>query len=129
MQQHLKPTDFPQQDGRFDLSKINLRSLSPEQWSDLKTQIYRRARSDRDRAIGVAIGGALGWAWKGFWQLLPLRALRAAWISLVRKQREQVAAAQLRGIDDQGLADMGLTRGDIDNRVRLRTQQIARQAH
>jgi uncharacterized protein YjiS (DUF1127 family) len=126
MQQHLKPTDFPQQDARFDLSKIDPRSLSPEQWNDLKTQIYRRARSDRDRAISLAIGGALGWAWKGFRHLLLWGALRAAWISLVRKQREQVAAAQLRGIDDQGLADMGLTRGDIESRVGSRMRRIAR---
>ena len=129
MQQHLKPIDFPRQAGRFDLSKIDPRSLSPEQWSNLRTQMYHRARTDRDRAMGIAIGGALSWAWKGFWHLLPWRALRAAWISLVRKQREQVAAAQLRGIDDQELADMGLARGDIDNRVRSRTRRIARQAH
>jgi uncharacterized protein YjiS (DUF1127 family) len=50
--------------------------------------------------------------------------LRAAWISLVRKQREQVAAAQLRGFNDRGLADMGLTRGEIGNRVRFRARRI-----
>lgn len=51
--------------------------------------------------------------------------MRAAWISHVRKRREQVAAAQLRGLNDQWLADMGLTRGEIESRVRFRTRRIS----
>src|SRR5215210_3792795 len=57
---------FPQQDGRFDLSRIDLRRLTPGQWIGLKAQIICRARSDRNTAIGMAIGGALGWIWRAF---------------------------------------------------------------
>jgi hypothetical protein len=115
---HRTPHDFPERNGRFDLSKIDLRQLSPEQWVELKTQIACRARSDRNRAIGIAIGGALGWLWRTLRRLLKWRQLRAAWISHVRKRREQIAAAQLRGLSDQWLGDMGLTRGEIESRVR-----------
>src|SRR5262245_26633118 len=116
--------DLPQQDGRFDLSKIDLRSLSPEQWVELKAQIFHRARRDRDRAIVSTLSSV----WKGFLRLLQ-RQLRAAWISRVRKRREQIAAAQLRGLSDQWLADMGLTRGEIGNVVRFRVRDGSRKLH
>jgi hypothetical protein len=114
--------DFPQRDGRLDLSEIDLRSFSPQEWHDLRTQIVRQARRERDQAIGIAVGTVVGWMWRGFWRLLRWLRLRAAWISHVRKRREQIAAAQLRGVSDQGLADMGLARGDIENRVRFRAR-------
>ena len=114
-----------QQDNGFDLEKIDLRSLSPEEWIALKTRIARRAHSERDKAIGIAIGGALAWVWRSCRRLLKWSALRAAWISHVKNRREQVAAAQLRGLNDQWLADMGLTRGEIEGRVRFRTRRVS----
>ncbi len=114
-----------QQDNGFDLEKIDIRSLSPEEWIALKTQIIRRAHSERDKAIGLAIGGAAAWVWKSCRRLRKWSALRTAWISHVRGRREQVAAAQLRGLNDQWLADMGLTRGDIESRVRFRARRIS----
>jgi uncharacterized protein YjiS (DUF1127 family) len=111
---------FPSRDGQFDLSGIDLRRLTPEQWVALKTQIELRARSDRNRAIRRAVGTALSWASRTFRLLLKWPRLHAAWISHVRKSRERIAAAELRGLSDQWLADMGLTRGQIENRVRYR---------
>jgi uncharacterized protein YjiS (DUF1127 family) len=115
MPQDRRLCDFPQQTGRLDLSNIDLRALSPQQWEELRRQIFRQARIERQRAIGIVFG----WLWRGFWRLLRRLRLRAAWISHVRKRREQIAAAELRGTSDQGLADMGLTRGDIESRVRF----------
>ena len=91
-------------------------------WDHLRRQIFRQARIERNRAIRIAIGTVSGWVWRGFWRLLRWCRLRAAWISHVRKGRERIAAAQLRGLGDQPLADMGLTRGDIENRVRFRAR-------
>jgi hypothetical protein len=122
MPQDRKLCDFPQRDGRLDLSNVDLRSLSPHEWDDLRRQLFRQARIERNRAIAIAIGTVLGWARRGFWRLLRWLRLRAAWISHVRKRREQIAAAQLRGLNDQSLADMGLMRGDIENRVRFRAR-------
>src|SRR5690348_12229061 len=103
MQPYRTPHDVLQQDGRFDLSKIDLRRVSPEQWFELKAQIARSVRNDRNRAIGLAIGDALAWFRRSFRRLLKWRQLRAAWISHVKKRREQIAAAQLRGLSDQWL--------------------------
>ena len=125
MHGHRTAHDFPQQDGRFDLSKIDVGQLSPEQWVELKMQITRRARGDRNRAILIAVGIVFGPFRRIFRGLLNGRRLRAAWISHVRKRQEQIAAAQLRGLSDQWLGDMGLTRGEIENRVRYRMPVIA----
>jgi uncharacterized protein YjiS (DUF1127 family) len=125
MPQDRKLYDFSQRNGRLDLSNIDLRALSPQQWDELRRQIFRQARIERQRAIGAVFG----WLWRGFWRLLRLLRLRAAWISHVRKRREQIAAAELRGTSDQGLADMGLTRGDIENRVRFRARRVSLKTH
>ena len=114
--------EFSPRNGRFDLSNIDLRALPPEQWVELKKQIALRARSDRNRAIRIAIGTAVRRLWRTCRCLLRPRHLRAAWISHVRKRRERTAAAQLRSLSDQWLADMGLTRGQIDNCVRYRVR-------
>lgn len=55
-----------QYDDHIDLSTIDLRSLSPEQWTALKKEIDRRAHRGRDRAIGIAVGGILAWVWRMF---------------------------------------------------------------
>jgi uncharacterized protein YjiS (DUF1127 family) len=109
---------FSPRNGRFDLSSIDLHALPPEQWGQLKKQIALRARSDRNRAIRIAVHRL----WRACWRLLRPRHLLAAWISHVRKRRERIAAAQLRSLSDQWLADMGLTRGQIDNCVRYRAR-------
>ena len=125
MPQDRRLCDFPQQNRRLDLSNIDLRALSPQQWDELRRQIFRQARIERHRAIGIMFG----WLWRGFWRLLRRLRLRAAWISHVRKRREQIAAAELRGTSDRGLADMGLTRGDIGNRVRFRARRVSLKTH
>lgn len=124
--QYQTPHGVPQTQHGFDLSKVDLRRLSPEQWVELKKQIALRARSDRNRAIGIAIGGTLGWAWRVLRYLMSWRQLRAAWISHGRRRGERIAAAELRGLSDQWLADMGLTRGQIENRVRYRARALSR---
>lgn len=129
MPQDRKLHEFRQRDGRFDLSEIDLRSLSPREWDDLRRAIFRQARIERDRAIGIVVGSALGWLRKGFRYLLHWRKLRTAWISHVRKGRERIAAAQLRGLGDQALGDMGLMRGDIENRVRFRARRVSMKVH
>jgi uncharacterized protein YjiS (DUF1127 family) len=110
-----------QHDDDFDFSRIDLRFISPEEWTALRTEIFRRARRERDEAVR----GAIAWVWRGFWRLLKWIALRPAWISHVRKHREQIAAAQLRAMSDPTLADMGLTRGEIEGRVRYRARRIS----
>ena len=120
MQHRPDPRKHPRQEGRFDLSNVDLRLLSAEEWFALRAQIFRDARRERNRAIGTAIGRASSLLWRGLRQLLRWGALRTAWISHIRKRREQIAAAQLRGLSDQNLADLGLTRGEIDERVRYR---------
>lgn len=113
---------FSPRNGRFDVSSIDLCELPPEQWGELKKQITLRARSDRNRAIRIAVRRL----WRACPRLLKPRHLRAAWISHVRKRRERIAAAQLRSLSDQWLADMGLTRGQIDNCVRYRARSRSR---
>jgi uncharacterized protein YjiS (DUF1127 family) len=125
MQDHRTTHDFPRSDGRIDLSKIDVRRLSPEQWVDLKTQIASRAHSDRNQAIVRATIGAIGWFWRAFRRVQNGQWLRAAWISHVRKCRERIAAAQLRGLSDRSLRDMGLTRGEIERRVRYCAPAVA----
>jgi hypothetical protein len=117
-----------QHDNDVNFSKIDLRALSATEWSELRAQIIRRARADRSKAIGDAIGTGLAWVWRWFWRFLKWSALRPAWISHVRRHREQVAAAQLRGLSDQWLADMGLTRGEIESRVRFHARRSWRQS-
>ena len=118
--------EFPQQNGRFDVSRIDLHGLPPVQWVELKKQIALRARHDRNRAIRAAIRGAFGWLLRIGSRLLRPRQLRAAWISHVRRRRERIAAAELRGFSDPSLADMGLTRGQIENCVRFRARSSPR---
>jgi hypothetical protein len=115
---------FMQRDKDFDFSKIDPRFLSPEQWTAVRTEIFRRARRERDEAISIGIGAALDWIRRGMRRLLKWSALRAAWISLVRKRREHIAAARLRALNDRWLADMGLTRGEIERRVRYRARRV-----
>jgi len=117
---------FSPRNGRFDLSSTDLRALPPEQWGELKKQIALRARSDRNRAIRIAVSIAVRRLWRACRRLLKPRHLRAAWISHVKKRRERIAAAQLRSLSDQWLADMGLTRGQIDNCVRYRARSPSR---
>jgi len=106
------------QDSSFEPARIDWRSLPPERQHALIARIIREARRERDRAVG----NALAWCGRLFWRVLKWTALRPAWISYVRRQREQVAAAQLRSMSDQSLADMGVSRGEIDSRVRFRAK-------
>jgi hypothetical protein len=86
-------------DDCFDPAKIDLRTLSAEEWTAVRAQIIRRAHAERDEAIGIAFGAAFAWMCRQFRRLPRWSALRAAWISLVRSRREQIAAAQLRKLN------------------------------
>lgn len=46
------------------------------------------------------------------------RALRAGWQALVRRYEERRAIARLRSMDSRMLADIGLSRGQIEGAVR-----------
>lgn len=54
------------------------------------------------------------------------RALQAAWRGLVRRREERRAIAHLRSLDNRMLADMGVTRGQIEGAVRGTDPDFAR---
>jgi hypothetical protein len=96
-----------QRHDRPDFSRINFRSLSAAEWTAVRAEIMRRAHAERDEAIRTAFSSAFAWVWRELQRLPRRSALRAAWISHVRKRREQIAAAQLRALSDPWLADYG----------------------
>ena len=92
---------------KIDFAGIDYGALSPAQWIALKQQAVQRAHAERSQTMRRSLAAVV----------TPLRwigAAFAAWRKM-RKRRRQIvmAIAELRGLDDLMLKDMGITRGDI----------------
>src|SRR5262245_44517166 len=60
--------------------------------------------------------------WSAFQRALAQR-IKAIIASLAAERRRRLATSELHAFDDRMLADIGLTRGDIDNAVRFGRSQ------
>lgn len=96
---------------KIDFSGVDYRALNWEQKARLRQRAVARARGERNQALrqGFALlATLLGRIGK------QIYAAFVAWRKMRRRRRQVVMAiAELRGLDDFMLKDMGITRGDI----------------
>jgi hypothetical protein len=48
-------------DDEIDIATIDLRSLTPQQWTALKRQVIRNAHAERSQVARVLFGSLFGW--------------------------------------------------------------------
>ncbi|HTT48580.1 MAG TPA: DUF1127 domain-containing protein [Pseudolabrys sp.] len=100
----------------IDFSSVDYSALSWEEKACLRRRAIARAGIERNQALRQGFAA--------FFR--PLRriggriyAAFVAWRKMRRRRREEATAiAELRGLDDLMLKDMGITRGDIVDVVR-----------
>jgi uncharacterized protein YjiS (DUF1127 family) len=99
------------EDAKFDLRAIDVRALSPEQWSVLKSRLIEQARQRRNAELRAAIGRVFA----GPEKLLGMtsRAFRRSWRALLIARQRRAAVTALSELDDRSLRDIGLRRGEI----------------
>jgi uncharacterized protein YjiS (DUF1127 family) len=97
---------------KIDFSRVDYGAASPAQWIALEQQAVRCAHAERDKVVRLSLVAVM----------TPLRrigAAFAAWRKMCKRRREELAAiAELRGLDDITLSDMGITRCEIATVVR-----------
>jgi uncharacterized protein YjiS (DUF1127 family) len=96
------------EDVKFELSTLDFRALTPEQWSRLKDRLIEQARERRNAELRVAIGKVLAG---------PERLLRMAVRAFLVARRRKAAVSALSALDDRSLRDIGLRRGEIVSAV------------
>ena len=92
------------EDAKFDLSAIDFRALTPEQWSTLRNRLIEQARDRRNAELRAAIGKVFAG---------PERLLRMVVRGFLIARRRKAAVAALSALDDRSLRDIGLRRGEI----------------
>jgi uncharacterized protein YjiS (DUF1127 family) len=103
-QQTMPKSDRPRS-GESDLESLTL-----SQRAELRAALVRRAHAQRQDAIRDAL--------QGFVTLLR-HPLVATWVAWRRWAAERQAAATLKAMTDAELSDMGLRRGEIEQKVRF----------
>jgi uncharacterized protein YjiS (DUF1127 family) len=115
-------------DGETDFSALNLRDLSPEDWTALRRRAIERAhrtRSQMVKALTVQLVAAVGHS--------LMEALRAGvgtlalWRShLIVSREDRAAIARLRALDDRALKDIGIPRTEIESIVHAHGRDTTR---
>jgi uncharacterized protein YjiS (DUF1127 family) len=98
---------MPDQD-HIDISTFDYRALTLDQINDLKTAAFRRAHEEREEYLR-SLGRGLGRALRGLWA-----AAGHVWHAYRARCRRQAEIAELHGMNDRALKDIGLTRVDIE---------------
>jgi uncharacterized protein YjiS (DUF1127 family) len=98
---------MPDQD-HIDISTFDYRALTLDQINDLKTAAFRRAHEEREEYLR-SLGRGLGRALRGLWA-----ASGHVWHAYRARCRRQAEIAELHGMNDRALKDIGLTRVDIE---------------
>jgi uncharacterized protein YjiS (DUF1127 family) len=95
-----------------NFSRIDYRSMSPEQQFALMQQIIREAHAQRAQLLGEMIGNLVVWSWK---RLAAVAGAFVRWWQAyaVRRQRLHAKAA-LHALNDRELRDIGVSRSEID---------------
>lgn len=92
---------------QIDLCKVDFRTMTLEEREALKREVIRRAGAERNAAIRAAFLGI----WRG---LRKLWALPRCALDAYRARRQwKITLAELRGLDERALRDIGLSRLDV----------------
>jgi uncharacterized protein YjiS (DUF1127 family) len=108
---------------------VDIRLMSPPEWSIVRQRIVCEARTARAAAIKrallrvLAAGGRsarlIGGSTLGCGVKAVFRAIGAAWAAQGRCRLEAKAASELKAFSDYALNDVGIARSEIRKRVRL----------
>jgi uncharacterized protein YjiS (DUF1127 family) len=93
---------------KIDFSTFDYRALTLDEINELKTAALRRAHEERTeylRSLPRALGGVL----RGLWAVAG-----RAWTAHRARRRWQAEIAELRGLDERALKDIGVTRFDVN---------------
>jgi len=110
----------------LELAGLDPRRLSPEQQSELRQRLLRRAQAARGevlRDIAYGVARTLGTALRELGSLLSALAKHAVeagrhWWNVWKLRRQRRAAIrELQALDDHMLRDMGLGRSEIESVV------------
>jgi len=103
------------EDTRFDLRTLDVRALTPIQWSALRNRLIEQARRNRNAELRKAMAHLFAG---------PERALSALSRGFIRhkhaflmSRRRKAAFTALSALDDRALRDIGLRRGEIFSAV------------
>jgi len=99
------------EDAKFDLSTIDVRALTPDQWSALKNRLIEQARRRRNAEIRAAIGHVFAGPEK-FLGVIS-HAFKRSWRALLVARQRRAAVTALSALDDRSLRDIGLRRSEI----------------
>jgi uncharacterized protein YjiS (DUF1127 family) len=96
-------------DHDIDSLALDYRRLTPRQKDTYRRLVIRRAEAAR----GEVVRNALRTLWTG------LRSLAVgSWTAYQARRRQRLAAAELSGLDDRTLRDLGISRSEIVSLVR-----------
>ena len=99
------------EDAKIDLSAIDVRALTPEQWSTLRDQLIEQAWQRRNAELRAAAGKIFA----GPERLLQVGVQTLARVrrAVLIARRRKATVAALSALDDRSLRDIGLRRGEI----------------
>ena len=103
------------EDVKIDLQTLDLRGLTPTQWSELKNRLIEQARQHRNAELRKASAHVFA----GPERLLRAisRAVARQWRTFLISRRRKAAFTALSALDDRSLNDIGLRRGEIFSEV------------
>jgi uncharacterized protein YjiS (DUF1127 family) len=98
-----------------DLSDRNVRSLSPEEWDELRREAIRRAHRARTELFLELLRKFSGALRAGL--LMPVQGALAALERWRANRQDRAAIARLHALDDGALRDIGIRRSEIESIV------------
>src|SRR5262249_62335477 len=92
-----------------DILSLDYRALTPRQKDAFRKLLIRRAEAAR----GELVRNAFRSLWSGLHRLAV-----GAWAAYQTRRQQRLAAAELSGLDDRTLRDLGISRSEIVSLVR-----------
>jgi uncharacterized protein YjiS (DUF1127 family) len=96
---------------KFDFTNLDYQSLSPQQREALVRGIIRQAQADRARAMRAALRKPAAWLWNV--ATMVAKALVRVGAAYVDQRRYGRQIAELQGLSDHELKDIGVRRSEI----------------